>query len=437
MSVRQQLPPGPVIPWPVRTALLWAYPFRFLRACQRKYGPVFTLRVGSHPPLVFVCDREEMQTVLRADERLMRPGDGAAAVEPIVGLQSFMLAHGTPHRNVRRALTPVIGATVVERHAATMRDGVRRAIEGWPVGAPIELHTRLRALTLELILRVIVGSEREQPEQFFWRLHASVLAMLDVTSSPVLTEPFLRHGPGKVAWSRFLRRRRVVDALLHELIDKVAEDPPADGLLARLMAVRGADGSSPSRQQVRDNVMSMILAGHETTASQLAWAIQLLARCPAAQAQLAAEARAGGEDTLVRATIAEVLRHRCAFVFAIPRTLIAPVELGGYLCEPPAQIVPCIYLLHHDARHHSSPDMYIWDRFLGAAHDPQTWLPWGGGPRRCPGRHLAQLEMATILQSLLASRTIAPAGRKIERPRWRGVIVAPQGRCRVVLQVRP
>lgn len=260
--------------------------------------------------------------------------------------------------------------------------------------------------------------------------------MLDVTSSPVLTEPYLRHGPGRAIWRTFLHHREVVDGLLLELIDNTKERP-ADCLLAHLAAVRNADGSAPSRRQVRDNVMSMILAGHETTAAQLAWAVQLLARQPDAQARLAAEARSAGVGTLAGAAIAEVLRHCCAFVFAIPRTLTSAIELGGYRCEPPAQLVPCIYLLHHDADHHPDPHTYVWDRFLGMPPDPRTWLPWGGGPRRCPGRHLALLEIATILQTLLASRTISARRKKIERPRWRGVIVVPSSNCRVVLHSRP
>src|ERR1700739_2860981 len=260
--------------------------------------------------------------------------------------------------------------------------------------------------------------------------------MLSATSSPVLTEPYLRRGPGRAIWRTFLHHREIVDRLLLELIDNAKEWPP-DGLLTHLSAVRNADGSAQSRQQVRDNVMSMILAGHETTAAQLAWAVQLLSHRPDAQARPPAEARSAGADTLARATVEEILRHRCAFVFAIPRTLTSAIELGGYRCEPPAQLVPCIYLLHHDAGHHRDPHAYIWDRFLSEPPDPHTWLPWGGGSRRCPGSHLALLEITTILQTLLASRTISTRSRKIERPRWRGVIVAPSGHCRVVLHLRP
>jgi cytochrome P450 len=436
MSARQQLPPGPAIPRALQTALLWTRPLLYLQSCRRRYGPVFTLRAGGHPPLIFVCDPDGIQAILKADEQLLRPGDGAAAVEPIVGESSFMLAHGAPHRNVRKALLPVIGAATVERHAAMIGSIARRAIEAWPTGTPIELHRRLRVLTLEVMLRTIVGGEPEPPDHFLQRLHESVLAMLDVTSSPVLTEPYLRRGPGRAIWRTFLHHREIVDRLLLELIDNTNERP-ADSLLANLAAVRNADGSAPSRRQVRDNVMSMILAGHETTAAQLAWAVQLLAHQPDTQARLAAEARSAGIGTLAGAAIEELLRHRCAFVFAIPRTLTSAIELGGYRCEPPAQLVPCIYLLHHNADHHLDPHTYIWDRFLGAPPDPRTWLPWGGGPRRCPGRHLALLEITTIIQTLLASRTISARHKKIERPRWRGVIVAPSGNCRVVLRSRP
>ncbi|MFZ2050609.1 MAG: cytochrome P450 [Solirubrobacteraceae bacterium] len=435
MSARQ-LPPGPAMPRALQTVLMWAYPFAFLRSCRRRYGPVFTLKAGGHPPLIFVCDRDEIQVMLKADERLLRPGDGAAAVEPIVGESSFMLSHGVAHRDARKALLPVLGASAVERHTAMIGGVAERAIETWPIDTPIELHGRLRALTLEVMLRAIVGVGAEPLDSFLEHLHRSVLAMLEVTKTPVLTEPYLRHGPGRTIWRRFLRHREAVDELLFELIDN-AKERPANSLLAHFAAVRNADGSPASRRQVRDNVMSMILAGHETTAAQAAWAVQLLAHQPDAQARLAAEARSVGIGRLVRATVEEVLRHRCTFIFAIPRTLTGPVELGGHRCEPPAQVVPCIYLLHHDPNHHPDPHIYESDRFLSASPDPQTWLPWGGGLRRCPGSHLALLEIATILQTLLANRTISARSRKIEEPRWRGVIVTPGSSCRVVLRVRP
>lgn len=220
--------------------------------------------------MIFVCDPDGIQTMLKAHEQLLRPGDGAAAVEPIVGERSFMLAHGAPHRNVRKALLPVIGAVTVEHHAAMIGSIARRAIEAWPTETPIELHRRLRALTLEVMLCTIVGRGPEPPDHLLQRFHESVLAMLDVTSSPVLTEPYLRRGRGRKIWGAFLHHREIVDGLLLEMIDN-AKELPADSLLAHLAAVRNADGSASSRRQVRDNVMSMILAGHETTAAQLAW----------------------------------------------------------------------------------------------------------------------------------------------------------------------
>jgi cytochrome P450 len=412
-----------------------ARPLPVLRACRRRYGPVFTLRVSAHPPLVFVCDRDEIQAVLKADEQLLRPGDGAAAVKPIVGEESFMLKHGAPHRSAHRALQPVIGAGAVEHHAAMVRRTAQDAIEAWPTGTPIELHGRLRALTLEVILRLIVGTTAGPLDQLCQRIHRSVLAMLEITSSPLLTESYMRVGPGRVMWRTFLRRREVVDRLLLELID-TAEDGPAEGLLAVLTALRNSEGSAASRRRVRDNIMSIILAGHETTAAQLAWAVQLLARHPDVQASLACEHGSARADGNARAAVQEILRHSCTFLFAIPRTLTRPIELGGYRCEPPAQLLPCIYLLHHDADHHPDPHAIVWDRYAETSPDRRTWLPWGGGPRRCPGRHLAILEITTILQTLLATRTISATSERIERPRWRSVIVTPGGNRRVILHRR-
>ena len=230
------------MPRALQTALLWTHPLPYLQSCRRRYGPVFTLQAGGHPPLIFVCDRDEIQAVLKADEQLLRPGDGAAAVEPIVGASSFMLAHGARHRKVRKALHPVIGAVPVERHAGMIGSIARRAIETWPTGTPIELHRRLRALTLEVMLRTIVGGAPGPPDDFLQPLHGSVLAMLDATSSPVLTEPYLRRGPGRAIWRTFLHHREIVDRLLLELIEArtfdLYDEPMASLADLELYAIR-------------------------------------------------------------------------------------------------------------------------------------------------------------------------------------------------------
>jgi hypothetical protein len=265
-------------------------------------------------------------------------------------------------------------------------------------------------------------------------LRERVLEMLRVTASPVLIEPHLRHGPGRRIWQSFLRSRAQVDDLLGELIDESVEQKLSGGLLDELAALPNPDGSPPTRGQVRDNAMSLILAGHETTAAQLAWAFQLLAHNPHARERLHREIDDGQSETYITATIQEVLRHRCVFLFAIPRAVAKPIAIGGRVYRPPAHLLACTYLLHHDPKTYPEPHVFRPERFLLAPPDPRTWMPWGGGRKRCPGLHLAMLEMKTVLSAVLATRTVHPASQRIERPRWRSVIVTPHAGSRVILR---
>ena len=205
-----------------------------------------------------------------------------------------------------------------------------------------------------------------------------------------------------------------------------------------LLAARNTDGSRMSPRQVRDNLMSIVLAGHETTASELAWAFQLLVHNPRVLNKLIDEIDGDGAgEEYLTATIQEVLRHRPVFLFTIPRAVKQPIEIGGWTYRPPTQLLGCIYLVHHDPEIYPEPHEFRPERFLGDSPPATyTWLPWGGGRKRCPGLHLATLEMKIVLRTVLATMTVRPAARKIEHPRWRSVIVTPHAGSRVVLERR-
>jgi cytochrome P450 len=260
--------------------------------------------------------------------------------------------------------------------------------------------------------------------------------MLDMTESFVLIEPRLRYLPAwRGIWRRFIQERARVDAEIGKLID-AAPAAPTNDLLGRLLAATNRDGSPYSPAQLRDNIVSVILAGHETTASQAAWALQLIAHAPDVQARLAEEIDARSEASYLQATVAEVLRHRPVFPFAIPRVVAAPFQLGGWTYRPPVQLLACIYLLHHDPELYSTPNAFHPDRFLSGAPEPSNWLPWGGGRKRCPGHRLATLELQSVIHATLATRTILPTTPRVARAQWRGVILSPAEGGRVVLSGR-
>ncbi len=345
-----------------------------------------------------------------------------------------MLSDGPEHRLGRKTTLSAFHSTAIKSHVDTIVELVGRAMAGWPTDTELALHPLLRSLTLELILRTLVGSYESPYGDQALALHRLVLDMLEVTASPVFIEPHLRHGPGRRTWQSFLRYRAEVDRLLYKLIEENRE--ASKGLIGTLSSLSNPDGSPPSNRQVRDNVMSLILAGHETTAAQLAWAFQLLAHNPAVCERLHEEIDKGKGETYLTATIQEVLRHRCVFVFAIPRAIVQPVNIGRYLHGPPVHLLACIYLLHHDPAIYRDPQAFRPERFLSTPPDPRSWIPWGGGRKRCPGLHLAMLEMKTVLRTVLVSRTVHTTAKRIERPRWRSVIVAPHAGSRVILKPR-
>jgi cytochrome P450 len=432
-----QLPPSIPVPTAAQTCLFWVAPFDLLEHCRARYGERFTVRLSGFPAQVFLADADEIKAMLLASSDVLHPGEGGRTVMPIVGESSFMLHDEKQHMHGRKTVLPAFHRRAIGEHAEMAARVVREEVASWPLHVPIALHPRLRALTLKVILRVIFGSSQSALDERFDTLCAGLLKMLAVTASPAFPVSLLRHGPGRVTWDRFLRDRADVDQLIHELIDTRRRAVPGlHDLLTRLLAARNSDGSRLSNEQVRDNVMSLILAGHETTASQLGWAFQLLAHNPGVQARLISEIDRGGSEEYLAATVQETLRHRTVFLFTIPRAVVKPIDIGRWRYGPPARLLGCIYLLHHDPRVYPEPHIFSPERFLDRPPQPYLWLPWGGGRRRCPGVHVAMLEMKTVLRTVLERATVHPAARHMEHPRWRSVIVTPHAGARVVLSKR-
>lgn len=436
---RSALPPSVPLPAVALTYLYWRWPFTYMKWCEACYGKRFTHRMTSFPRLVFLSDAAEVKAMLAAPADVLRPGKGGAKIAPIVGWRSFMLVDGNEHLNGRKAALPALQRRAIDTERLWVMDTVRCAIALWPRDAPLPLHPRLRALTLKVILRRVFAGGEPRCEDRLAALLDRALEMLTVTGSVVFPVPILRHGPGRTVWRRFIRRRSEVDALIHALIDErleVDRDRAGRDALAALLAARNGDGRPMTRAQLRDNVMSLILAGHETTASQLAWAFQLLAHNPDAQRRLIEEIDEDAGDAYLTATIQEVLRHRPVFMFTIPRAVERTIEIGGRTYEPPAHLLGCIYLLHHDPVVYPEPERFRPERFLEGQPSPYTYLPWGGGRRRCPGSYLALVEMKAVLRTVLETMTVGPTSRRMERPKWRSVIVTPHAGSRVVLRRR-
>jgi cytochrome P450 len=410
------------------------WPYAYLEHCLRVCGDPFTLYPLDMPPMVFLCDPQDIREVLTGDARNLHPGAGGHVIAPLIGERSFMLLEEEEHAFGRKAITPAFHRRMVAEQTATLTGLVEEAVASWPTGSPIALHPRIRALTLKVILRIIF-SDKSGGE--LAGLERRLMGMLAITDSLLLQGPRLRCVPGwRRTWRRFLAERAEVDRLVYGLVEERRAHSREHGdLLDLLLAAEQPDGSPMSPMDVRDNLMSMILAGHETTTGELAWACQLLAHNPQVQKRLRDDLDAGGEEYLT-ATVHETMRHRPVFVFTIPRAVNHTVQIGAWSYPPRVQLAACTYLLHHRPDLYPDPHTFRPERFIGTAAQSRTWLPWGGGAKHCLGRHFAMLEVQSVLAHLLAKRALMPASPRVERPRWRSAILVPADGGRVLLERR-
>lgn len=427
------LPPTMPIPSILQTLACRQSFFSYIERCRSRYGNSFTVYPTGMPPLVFLCSPDDVQQMIAAPPSTLHPGAGGTLLAPLIGASSFMLREEEEHRYGRSTIMPVFHRKKMKGYTAMVAEMVEREVASWPLEAPFTLHPRVRALMLRLILRAILVDE----DHLLDALQERLLGSLSVAGSFVMQAPQLRHLPGwRSTWKRFVELRARADELLFAIVGARRAEGDHGDLLDALLAARNPDGSAMADQQVRDNLMSMILAGHKTTTAELAWAFQLLAHNAPAQSRLLEEIDAGTGEQYLGATIDETLRHRPAFPFLIPRAVVKPIEIGGWTYHPPARLLGCTYLMHHDPALYPEPQAFRPERFLGNVRQPSTWLPWGAGRKSCVGRHFALLKMQTVLREVFATRVALPASAGIERERWRSAVLVPHSGSRVLMRAR-
>ncbi len=429
LRMKRELPPAAPLPAVLQTVGCRFWPLGYLEHCRARYGSAFTVYPIDMAPLVFLSDPSDIRAMLAASPVDLHAGAGGLVMAPLFGQRAFMLGEEEQHKCGRSAVSAWFQRKAVQARGGLIGELVEREVASWPIDTAFATHSHLVALALRIILRIAVADEDLLVE----RLCVHVQDMLSVMASPVLQEPRLRHLPGwRRTWKRMTGERDRVDGMVFELIRRRRRAQPVDDVLGALLAARNLDGSPTSDRQVRDNFVSLVIAGAETTAAELAWAFQLLAHNQSVQNRLVEELESDNSEYLV-ATVQEVLRHRPVFLFTAPRVVAQPVEIGGRLYPRAVQLLACIYLLHHDPSHFREPHAFRPERFLQTSPSWRAWLPWGGGRRRCLGQHLATLEMETVLRAVLRRRRILPVSRRIERPMWRTVLVAPRAGSRVTL----
>ncbi|MFN8161111.1 MAG: cytochrome P450 [Solirubrobacterales bacterium] len=420
-SAGMRLPPGPRMPSAVQTIGWWSRPIPFLERCRSRYGPRFTIRLLGAPPFVMLSDPAEVKELFTAPDDLLHPGEGAAVLEPVVGANSVILLDEGEHLEQRRLLLPAFHGERLDGLAALVEEVTEREVASWPAEGTVALHPRLQALTLEVILRAVFGLREGRR---LADLRRQLGAILQFGSDPVSLLPQAWWLLGRTPrWARFERLRSDIDANLGDLVaERRAAGGGGDDVLAMLLEARHEDGGEMSWQEIRDELMTLLVAGHETTASELAWTFERLSREPAVLSRLTDELDGGGEDYLA-ATIQETLRRRPVLPNAAPRLVKRAAEVGGWAYPPGVCLVANAYLVHHDPAIYPDPYAFRPERFLSGPPGTYTWIPFGGGRRRCLGANFAIMEMGIVLRAVLRGRRIAPGAG--EPARRRSITISP------------
>jgi cytochrome P450 len=437
--MRSGLPPGPPYPVIIQSVGMWKRPRAFMERCRARYGKRFTIRFVGTPPFVMLSDPADVKGVFTSPPEMLHPGEGARVLEPVVGSNSVILLDESAHMEQRKLMLPAFHGQKVERLSGLMADVAEREIASWPRGQTIDLHPRMQRLTLEIILRAVFGLD---PGQRLDALRDVLRAQLAFGDRPISLLPPPPESIAKVLgrigpFAAFLRLQEKTDRLLFELIDeRRRENGKRDDMLTMLLAARHEDGSAMSPQELRDELMTLLVAGHETTASALAWAFERLARSPAVLGRLLDEVEAGDGDDYLTATIQETLRRRPVLPNAAPRLVKQQVEIGGWAYPPGVCLVPNTYLIHHDPEIYPDPYAFRPERFLDEPPGTYTWIPFGGGRRRCLGASFAMLEMQIVLRGILTACDLRVAGDGFELARRRNITIRPRDGARAVLRER-
>jgi cytochrome P450 len=434
--VNATLPPGPTTSRPLQT-VRWIYrPGPMLEDCRRRYGDMFTLRIAHEGNWVFLADPDAIKQVFTGDPRVLHAGEANVVVLPLLGHHSLLLLDEGAHMSQRKLMLPPFHGERMRGYEQVMTEVAAEEIDSWPAGQPYAVRPAMQRITLEVIIRTVFGVQDPARRG---RLRATLSRALEWGSDPRRMAMLAALGPQRLARSGLFQRvREPADQLIYDEIRERRGAPDLaerDDVLSMLLQARHEDGSEMSDEQLRDQLMTLLVAGHETTASSLAWAVERLVRNPPVLARLRDEV-AAGDDEYVDAVCKETLRLRPILALVL-RRLTEPMEIGGRLLPAGANIAPCIYLVHR--RPHIYPEPYAFrpERFIEQPAGTYTWIPFGGGVRRCLGASFAQFEMRVVLRELVRRLELRASDERPERVTRRAITLVPDRGGEIVVERAP
>ncbi|WP_037496552.1 cytochrome P450 [Solirubrobacter soli] len=418
------------LPPTLQSAWYGLAPLSFFDAARRRYGDVFTVRVMGMTWTV-LADPEAVRDVFNGDPAALFSGEANLPLRPLIGTRNLLLLDGAQHLRRRKLLLAPFHGARMQAYRPLVERAARRELDAWPVGRPQGALAHMQAITFEVILRAVFGlGDADQLGPLSERLRV----VLDWVQSPRAIVRFALHGPeGLIDHAPF---QRMVGAVDEEVFGEIARRRADPGLASRedilslLLLARDEDGRGLEDRDVRDELLTLLTAGHETTAAMLAWAVHFLARDPAAQERLAA-----GTPGFVDAVVQETLRLRPPIAL-VARVLKTPVKLGANTLPAGTIVAPSPLLIHRDPAIHPDPASFRPDRFTGTRPPAYGWIPFGGGVRRCIGAAFAQLEGRVVLEEIFTRFRARPPRQRREPVGRRGIVLVPLRGGRIVLEPR-
>ncbi len=433
------LPPGTRLPRLAQSALWAVYPGALSRYCKRRFGPTFTLRPLGIGDVVVLTQPEAIREVFTGDREVLRAGEANAVMGPIVGKHSLLTLDGERHIRHRRLVSPPFHGEAVRTYGERVAEIAAAEVDRWPVGTEFPIRPRMQAITLEVILRTVIGVSDERRLERLRTLLRKVTQVGVVEMWIVWAYPHLIEHPAVKRLST-LRLLPEVDRLLYEEIaaHRAGPDDRKD-VLALLLGARDERGEGLSDEELRDHLITLLVAGHETTTTALAWCFERLLRHPAACLRLQRELDEGEEERYLEAVLNETLRVR-PVIDAVWRKLSAPVEIAGWLLPAGATVMPSIDIVQHSDAFADAgafrPERFLEGSAGGRASHPYTFIPFGGGARRCVGASFAMMEMRAIVRTVLERVSLRAPSAKSERVKVHHITLVPARGGRVIVTGR-
>ncbi len=429
------MPPGSKLPALVQAVRYARDPLGFLIRLRERHGNIFMLDFPYFGNLVYVADPVLVKRLFTGSPEQLHAGEANATVlEPALGPHSVLTLDEPPHMRQRKLLLPPFHGERIQRYGELIRKATLAEMESWPVGEPFALRPHTQRITLSVIMRAVFGVEDEQRLARF----EGIIERFSDRVSAVIAFPMLRRHLGPWSpWTRFVRAREELDSFIYEEIAlhrakrTPAEGAPRDDILSLLLDAEHDDGSPMSDEELRDELVTVLAAGHETTATGLAWAMERLLRSPRVLAKLRDSLAAGEEDYLA-ATVKETLRARPVIV-DVARKLTAPFEIGGYELPAGTFVMAAIAPLHYREDLFPHPHEFRPERFVEEKADNYAWIPFGGGVRRCIGASFAEYEMRIVLREFVERAALSAPDPADEKVKVRNITLAPGKGARVRL----